>query len=68
MKDDDSTIKSRAQWLRSTLNRANQEYYGLDDPNLLDSEYDRLFQELIDIEHQHPELKNDTSPTQRVGS
>jgi DNA ligase (NAD+) len=64
----DSTIKSRAQWLRSTLNRANQEYYGLDDPNLLDSEYDRLFQELIDIEHQHPELKNDTSPTQRVGS
>ena len=68
MKDEDSTVKSRAQWLRDILNRANREYYGLDDPNLLDSEYDRLFQELIDIEHQHPELKNDTSPTQRVGS
>jgi DNA ligase (NAD+) len=68
MKDEDSTVKSRAQWLRGILNRANREYYGLDDPSLLDSEYDRLFQELIDIEHQHPELKNDASPTKRVGS
>lgn len=68
MKDEDSTVKSRAQWLRDILNRANREYYGLDDPSLLDSEYDRLFQELIDIEHQHPELKNDASPTKRVGS
>ncbi|MDA1331810.1 MAG: NAD-dependent DNA ligase LigA [Proteobacteria bacterium] len=61
-------IKSRADWLRSTLNQANREYYGLDNPSLLDSEYDRFFQELIDIEQQHPEFKNDDSPTQRVGS
>ncbi|MDA0237569.1 MAG: NAD-dependent DNA ligase LigA, partial [Proteobacteria bacterium] len=68
MSDEYAMIKSRADWLRSTLNQANREYYGLDNPSLLDSEYDRFFQELIDIEQQHPEFKNDDSPTQRVGS
>ena len=68
MNDELSTIELRAEWLRNKLNQANREYYSLDDPTLLDSEYDRYFQELIDIEQQYPELKNDDSPTQRVGS
>ena len=68
MNDELSTIELRAEWLRNKLNQANREYYSLDDPTLLDSDYDRYFQELIDIEQQYPELKNDDSPTQRVGS
>jgi len=39
----------------------------LDEPNIADAEYDRLFQELQAIEAQHPELVTPDSPTQRVG-
>ncbi len=39
----------------------------LDDPEITDAEYDRLFRELIDLEAAHPELQTPDSPTQRVG-
>ncbi len=68
MNDDYSKIKTRANVLRRILNQANHEYYTLDDPKLLDSEYDQLFRELISVEQKHPELLIDDSPTQRVGS
>ena len=68
MNDEYSLLKKRANELRQILNRANREYYILDDPTLLDSEYDQLFRDLIKIEQKYPELCAEDSPTQRVGS
>ena len=53
--------------LRKILNEANYRYYVLDDPQMLDFEYDRLLRELEDLETAHPELITADSPTQRVG-
>ena len=50
------------------INKANHEYYILDNPTLTDQEYDRYMQELIKIETQHPEWVRDDSPTKRVGN
>ena len=41
-------------------------YYVLNQPEVGDSEYDRLFRELRELEEQHPELVTPDSPTQRV--
>ena len=57
----------RAAWLRAELDRANYQYYVLDQPELPDAEYDRLFLELQGIESEHPDLITPESPTQRVG-
>ena len=57
-----------AESLRETINRANHEYYALDQPTLADSEYDKLLRELQDLEAAHPEIVTPDSPTQRVGS
>ena len=59
--------KERAQEITKTLERYNYEYYVLDNPSVSDAEYDRLMQELILLEKEHPELVNPLSPTQRVG-
>jgi DNA ligase (NAD+) len=45
----------------------NYQYYVLDEPEISDQEYDRLMQELIDLEEAFPELKRPNSPTDRVG-
>ena len=58
----------RARELREEINRHNYRYYVLDDPEISDAEYDRLFRELVDLETAHPELLQQDSPTQRVGS
>ena len=57
----------RAASLRAELERANHAYYVLDQPDLPDAEYDRLFKELESIEAEHPDLITPDSPTQRVG-
>ncbi len=57
----------RAAWLRAALERANHAYYVLDQPALPDAEYDRLFNELQQLEAAHPQLVVPESPTQRVG-
>jgi len=62
-----TTAATRAAELRRQLERANHRYYVLDDPELPDAEYDRLFSELQKLEADHPELKTPDSPTQRVG-
>lgn len=59
--------KLRAEEITKLLERYNYEYYVLDNPSVSDAEYDRLMQELILIEEEHPELKSPLSPTQRVG-
>src|SRR5260370_16950526 len=58
----------RAAWLRAELERANHAYYVLDQPDLPDAEYDRLFGELQWIESEHPDLITPESPTHRVGA
>ena len=59
--------KQRVKELTETLEKYNYEYYVLDNPSVSDAEYDRLMQELITIEKEHPELISPLSPTQRVG-
>jgi len=59
--------KERAQEITKLLEQYNYEYYVLDNPSVPDSEYDRLINELIAIEKEHPELITPFSPTQRVG-
>jgi DNA ligase (NAD+) len=57
----------RAAELRAQLHHHAHRYYTLDDPEIPDAEYDRLFRELQAIEAAHPELLSNDSPTQRVG-
>ncbi len=59
--------EQRIQELRLELNEHSHRYYVLDDPIITDTEYDRLFQELLKLEEQHPELVTPDSPSQRVG-
>lgn len=60
-------MAERVEELRQTLNQYGYEYYVLDRPSVPDSEYDRLMNELIQIETDYPELRTPDSPTQRVG-
>ena len=64
---DKEAVRQRLQVLRQDLNLHAHRYYVLDDPILADAEYDRLFQELVTLEQQHPELITADSPSQRVG-
>ena len=61
------TPSERAKQLTELLEKYNYEYYVLDNPSVSDAEYDRLMQELMAIEKEHPELASPLSPTQRVG-
>ncbi|MDC0994566.1 NAD-dependent DNA ligase LigA [Pseudomonadales bacterium] len=54
--------------LRDQINHHNYLYHSLDSPEILDVEFDQMFQRLKNIEVEHPELVSDDSPTQRVGS
>ncbi len=57
----------RAAELREQLDYHNYRYYVLDDPEIPDAEYDRLFRELQTLEGKFPALVTADSPTQRVG-
>lgn len=61
-------IQQRIDALREEINSHNYAYYVLDNPEIPDSEYDRLLRELGDIEQQNPGLITSDSPTQRVGA
>ena len=58
---------SRAEALRRLIDYHDYRYYVLDDPEIPDAEYDRLWRELQALETAHPELITPDSPTQRVG-
>ena len=57
---------ARAAQLREQLHYHAHRYYVLDDPEIPDAEYDRLFRELQQLEEAHPGLRTPDSPTQRV--
>jgi len=60
-------ISKRINYLRQELRKHEYYYYVLDDPLVSDAEYDRLMQELRQLEEEHPEMITPDSPTQRVG-
>ncbi|MCL1948690.1 MAG: NAD-dependent DNA ligase LigA [Turicibacter sp.] len=57
----------RIQELTKLLNQYNHEYYTLDQPSVTDREYDRLMQELLELEAAYPGEVHPNSPSQRVG-
>lgn len=59
--------RTRIKELSDLLNRANDAYYVENEPIMPDSEYDRLLDELSELEEAHPDLADPGSPTQRVG-
>ena len=61
------SVKERIDEIRALLEKYNYEYYVLDNPSVTDAEYDRLMQELIMLENEHPEYQSPLSPSQRVG-
>ena len=61
-----SNLPLRYLQLRQLIAQYDHEYYVLDAPSVPDSEYDRVYRELQDIERQHPNLITPDSPTQRV--
>jgi DNA ligase (NAD+) len=63
-----ATPAVRADELRRLIAHHNYRYHVLDDPEIDDSAYDVLFDELRELEDQHPELVTSDSPTQRVGA
>ena len=58
----------RARELRRSIEEHNRRYYLLDAPTISDAEYDELLRELERLEARHPELRDEASPTQRVGA
>ncbi len=64
----DPAIEARVRRLRQELHRHNILYHALDRPEISDAEYDRMFQELVQLEARYPELFDPNSPTQRVGA
>jgi DNA ligase (NAD+) len=62
------TVEQRAAELRDVLDHHLYRYHVLDDPEISDAEYDRLFDELVALEEANPKLVTRDSPTQRVGA
>ncbi|MGB5494948.1 MAG: NAD-dependent DNA ligase LigA [Sedimenticolaceae bacterium] len=62
----DKATRARAETLREQIAQHDYQYYVLDDPQIPDSEYDRLFRELQALEAAYPALVTPDSPTQRV--
>jgi DNA ligase (NAD+) len=60
-------VQHKLETLRDKIRYHEHRYYVLDDPEVSDTEFDRLMNELKAIEAEHPELITRDSPTQRVG-
>ncbi len=61
-------VIKKVEDLRQALHRHNYLYYVMDDPEISDSEYDRMMQMLIELETAYPDLSSHDSPTLRVGA
>jgi DNA ligase (NAD+) len=60
-------VEARLEELRALIHYHNHRYHVLDDPEIADVEYDALFDELLGLEKDHPDLVTLDSPSQRVG-
>ncbi|MFB3070717.1 MAG: NAD-dependent DNA ligase LigA, partial [Nitrospirales bacterium] len=65
--DSHSKNQTRIVELREQIHEHDHLYYVLGKPQISDSEYDRLFKELQNLEEEYPALVTSDSPTQRVG-
>jgi DNA ligase (NAD+) len=63
----DQAVAARIQELVDSIHHHDFRYYVLDDPEVSDAAYDKLFRELQELETKHPSLRLDNSPTVRVG-
>ena len=63
-----SSIHQKWENLRRQIEQHNYRYHVLDDPEISDVEYDKLFRQLIELEETHPALKTPDSPSRRVGA
>jgi DNA ligase (NAD+) len=61
-------VQARLDELREVVNHHLYRYHVLDDPEISDADYDRLYDELRALEEEHPDLITPDSPTQRVGA
>ena len=61
-------IVEQAKKIRNEINKHNHAYYVEDSPVISDSEYDKLFRKLQELEKKYPQLQVLDSPTQRVGA
>jgi DNA ligase (NAD+) len=61
-------VQQRLDELREQVGHHLYRYHVLDDPEIADAEYDRLYDELRALEDEHPDLITPDSPTQRVGA
>ncbi len=66
--ESDPDYLRRAARLRREVERHLRLYHQDDAPEISDAEYDALFEELVKLEAEHPELRTPDSPTQRVGA
>ncbi|MCY4613521.1 MAG: NAD-dependent DNA ligase LigA [Nitrospira sp.] len=62
-----SKLQERIDELRKQIRHHDHLYYGLGEPEISDSEYDKLFKGLQDLEEQFPDSVTPDSPTRRVG-
>jgi DNA ligase (NAD+) len=62
------TDAARIAELRELVDHHLYRYHVLDDPEISDADFDRLWDELLALEREHPELQSPDSPTQRVGA
>ncbi|WP_367606240.1 NAD-dependent DNA ligase LigA [Legionella sp. W05-934-2] len=62
------TIQEQIEALRDTIRQYDYAYYVLDNPKVPDAEYDRVFRQLQQLEHENPHYISADSPTQRVGA
>src|ERR671930_1399491 len=61
-------VQKRLDELREEVNHHLYRYHVLDEPEVSDADYDRLYDELKALEEEHPDLITADSPTQRVGA
>lgn len=64
----ESSVEQQLAALRREIDEHNHRYYVEDQPSVPDAEYDRLFQQLLQLEQQYPHLQRSDSPSQRVGA
>ena len=68
MQESETVPRERARELREEIRHHDYLYYVENAPEISDEAYDELFQELRALEEEHPELRTEDSPTQRVGA